>query len=90
MFLLIIIQENAESELRAHSSSVRGNKILDKAPEESMPKTGKLQPFVKEEALVGIYNVCIVFSFYLHKFNYQLNYLYITSDPSTGSFSLHS
>ncbi|KAH1060223.1 hypothetical protein GLYMA_02G137700v4 [Glycine max] len=49
-------KENAESELRAHSSSVRGNKILDKAPEESMPKTGKLQPFVKEEALVGIYN----------------------------------
>ncbi|KAG5023455.1 hypothetical protein JHK85_019797 [Glycine max] len=50
-------KENAESELRAHSSSVRGNKILDKAPEESMPKTGRLQPFVKEEALVGIYNM---------------------------------
>ncbi|KAL1336904.1 hypothetical protein HN51_031336 [Arachis hypogaea] len=49
-------KENAESELRAHSSSVRGNKILDKVPEESMPKTGKLQAFTKEEALVGIYN----------------------------------
>ncbi|XP_061373438.1 BAG-associated GRAM protein 1 [Gastrolobium bilobum] len=49
-------KENAESELRAHSSSVRGSKILEKVPQESMPKTGKLQPFIKEEALVGIYN----------------------------------
>ncbi|OIW10159.1 hypothetical protein TanjilG_27910 [Lupinus angustifolius] len=49
-------KENAESELRAHSSSVRGGKITDKLPEESMPKTGKLQHFIKEEALVGIYN----------------------------------
>ncbi|MED6158066.1 BAG-associated GRAM protein 1 [Stylosanthes scabra] len=49
-------KENAESELRAHSSSVRGTRILDNVPEESMPKTGKLQPFTKEEALVGIYN----------------------------------
>ncbi|KAK7252081.1 hypothetical protein RIF29_35793 [Crotalaria pallida] len=49
-------KENAESELRAHSSSVRGSKILDKVPEQSMSKTGKLQPFIKEEALVGIYN----------------------------------
>ncbi|KAE9597236.1 putative C2 domain, GRAM domain, VASt domain-containing protein [Lupinus albus] len=49
-------KENAESELRAHSSSVRGGKILDKVPEESIPKTAKLQPFIKAEALVGIYN----------------------------------
>ncbi|KAI9081927.1 hypothetical protein K1719_036189 [Acacia pycnantha] len=49
-------KENAESELRAQSSSVRGNKIPDKVPEENMGKTGKSQPFVKEEALVGIYN----------------------------------
>ncbi|XP_028780101.1 BAG-associated GRAM protein 1 isoform X2 [Neltuma alba] len=49
-------KENAESELRAHSSSVRGNKIPDKVPEEKMGKTGTSQPFVKEEALVGIYN----------------------------------
>ncbi|KAF7805311.1 BAG-associated GRAM protein 1 isoform X1 [Senna tora] len=49
-------KENAESELRAHSSSVRGNKILDKVPEENVEKRGKSQPFVKEEALVGIYN----------------------------------
>ncbi|ESW28560.1 hypothetical protein PHAVU_003G296800 [Phaseolus vulgaris] len=49
-------KENAESEQRAHSSSVRGNKLLDKAPIESMSKTGKLPHFIKEEALVGIYN----------------------------------
>ncbi|XP_054811702.1 BAG-associated GRAM protein 1 isoform X2 [Prosopis cineraria] len=49
-------KENAESELRAHSSSVRGNKTPDKVPEGSIGKTGKSQPFVKEEALVGIYN----------------------------------
>ncbi|KAJ1396484.1 VASt domain, partial [Sesbania bispinosa] len=49
-------KESAESELRAHSSSVRRSDILDKVPEASMPKTGKLQPFIKEEALVGIYN----------------------------------
>ncbi|XP_027345796.1 BAG-associated GRAM protein 1 isoform X2 [Abrus precatorius] len=50
-------KENAESELRAHSSSVRGSKVLDKVPEESKPKTGQLQHFIKEEALVGIYNM---------------------------------
>ncbi|RDY06611.1 BAG-associated GRAM protein 1, partial [Mucuna pruriens] len=77
-------KENAESELRAHSSSVRGSKILDKVPEENMPKTGKLQHFVKEEALVGIYNVGIVFSFYPLEFNYQLYYLYITIFPCTA------
>jgi len=55
-----------------------------------MSKTGKLPHFIKEEALVGIYNVGIVFIFYLHEFNYQLNYLYVTSDSSTGAFSLHS
>ncbi|KAI4324362.1 hypothetical protein L6164_023910 [Bauhinia variegata] len=49
-------KENAESELRAHSSSVRGNKLLDEVLEESVPKTGKSQPFVKEECLVGIFN----------------------------------
>ncbi|CAL0313520.1 unnamed protein product [Lupinus luteus] len=49
-------KENTESELHAHSSSAQGGKILDKVPEESIPKTGKLQPFIKAEALVGIYN----------------------------------
>ncbi|CAJ1939337.1 unnamed protein product [Sphenostylis stenocarpa] len=49
-------KENAESEQRAHSSSVRGNKLLEKVPEESMSKTRKLPHFIKEEALVGIYN----------------------------------
>ncbi|XP_014505479.1 BAG-associated GRAM protein 1 isoform X2 [Vigna radiata var. radiata] len=49
-------KENAESEQRAHSSSVRGNKLLDKAPVESISKIGKLPHFIKEEALVGIYN----------------------------------
>ncbi|WJX44308.1 BAG-associated GRAM protein 1, variant 2 [Trifolium repens] len=49
-------KENAESELRAHSSSVRRSNIMDKVPETSMPKARKLQTFTKEEALVGIYN----------------------------------
>jgi len=65
VFSLIIIQENAEPELRALSDSARGSKALDKALEESMPKTEKLQPFIKEEALVGMNDVCIFFSFYL-------------------------
>jgi hypothetical protein len=78
------MQENAESELRAHSSSVRRSNIMDKVPETSMPKARKLQTFTKEEALVGIYNVCIIFSFCLHELNYYFNYLYITSDPSPG------
>ncbi|XP_057417518.1 BAG-associated GRAM protein 1 isoform X2 [Lotus japonicus] len=49
-------KENAESELRAHSSSVKRSKIPDRVPQASLPKTGKHQPFTKEEALVGIYN----------------------------------
>ncbi|RYQ83980.1 hypothetical protein Ahy_B10g102872 isoform A [Arachis hypogaea] len=42
-------KKNIESELQAHSSSIAGHKILDKATEESMPETGKLKPFIKEE-----------------------------------------
>ncbi|CAI8618335.1 unnamed protein product [Vicia faba] len=49
-------KENAESELRAHSSSVRQSAVMDKVPEASMPKVEKLKTFIKEEALVGIYN----------------------------------
>ncbi|KAG6726819.1 hypothetical protein I3842_02G098600 [Carya illinoinensis] len=49
-------REKAESALRAHSSSVRGSKTQAKISEDSMPKTGKLQAFIKEEALVPIYN----------------------------------
>lgn len=57
------IQERAESALRAHSSSVKGSKTQAEIPEDSVPKTGKLPAFIKEEVLVGIYNVCIVLSF---------------------------
>uniref|UniRef100_A0A5B7ALF4 C2 and GRAM domain-containing protein n=1 Tax=Davidia involucrata TaxID=16924 RepID=A0A5B7ALF4_DAVIN len=49
-------KEKAQSALRAHSSSIRGGKRQVKVPEESVPKTGKFQPFIKEEVLVGIYN----------------------------------
>ncbi|KAJ7947453.1 BAG-associated GRAM protein 1 [Quillaja saponaria] len=49
-------KEKAESALRAHSSSIKGNKMPDKVPEEIIPKTGKLQAFIKEEALVSIHN----------------------------------
>ncbi|KAK3444221.1 hypothetical protein EUGRSUZ_L00003 [Eucalyptus grandis] len=48
-------KEKVESELRAHSSSVRGSRRSLKIPEDSVIKTGKLQPFIKEEVLVEIY-----------------------------------
>ncbi|XP_059655176.1 BAG-associated GRAM protein 1 isoform X1 [Cornus florida] len=49
-------KENEQSALRAHSSSVRGGKRQVKVPEETTPKTGKFQPFIKEEVVNGIYN----------------------------------
>lgn len=49
-----------ESALRAHSSSVRGSRRSLKTPEDSVSKTGKLQPFIKEEVVVGIYKVSII------------------------------
>lgn len=54
------IQERADSELRAHSSSVRGNRSEAEIPEDIASKTGKIQPFIKEEVLVSIYNVCVL------------------------------
>ncbi|KAK7822897.1 bag-associated gram protein 1 [Quercus suber] len=47
--------EKAESALRAHSSSTRRSKTQVEIPED-VPKTGKVQVFIKEEALVGICN----------------------------------
>ncbi|XWS09426.1 hypothetical protein CRYUN_Cryun40dG0083700 [Craigia yunnanensis] len=49
-------KERAESELRADSSSIRGSRRKAKAPQDSASKTEKLQAFIKEEVLVGIYN----------------------------------
>ncbi|KAM7486657.1 hypothetical protein LguiA_002666 [Lonicera macranthoides] len=49
-------KEKEQSAIRAHSSSVRGGKRQVKIPEESAPKSGKLQPFIREEVLVGIYD----------------------------------
>ncbi|GFS45948.1 C2 domain-containing protein [Actinidia rufa] len=49
-------KEKEQSALRAHSSSARGSKRRANIPEESVPKTLKFQPFVKEEVLVAIYN----------------------------------
>ncbi|KAH9605840.1 hypothetical protein KSS87_007100 [Heliosperma pusillum] len=49
----------ALSALRAHStnsSSSRANRKQPKVVEESLPKIDKFQPFVKEEALVSVYN----------------------------------
>ncbi|KAK8471697.1 hypothetical protein PHAVU_003G296600 [Phaseolus vulgaris] len=57
--MLEVEKENGLAELCAHSSCGRGSKILDKAFEESMPKTGKLQPIIQGEALVGINNEVI-------------------------------
>ena len=63
IFLISDIQEKAESALRAHSSSTRRSKTQVEIPED-VPKTGKVQVFIKEEALVGICNVCIVLFLY--------------------------
>lgn len=49
-------KEKEQSALRAQSSSVRSSKSQAKITEESVPKTLKFQPFVKEEALVSIHN----------------------------------
>ena len=55
-----LMQERAESALRADSSSNRGTRRKANAPQDSASKTEKLQAFIKEEVLVGIYNVCII------------------------------
>ncbi|XP_024043902.1 BAG-associated GRAM protein 1 isoform X4 [Citrus clementina] len=49
-------KEKAESALRAHSSSIGGSRRQAKIVEETVTKPEKLQPFIKEEVLVGIYN----------------------------------
>ncbi|GMH08691.1 hypothetical protein Nepgr_010531 [Nepenthes gracilis] len=46
----------ALSALRAHSSSIEGSQRHVKSSEESIPETGKFQPFIKDEALVNIFN----------------------------------
>ncbi|KAL2920836.1 BAG-associated GRAM protein 1 [Bienertia sinuspersici] len=58
-FLVMLEAEKkakALSELRAHSSSKRASQKQLKVLEENIPKVDKFQPFVKEEALVSIYN----------------------------------
>ncbi|XP_056695376.1 BAG-associated GRAM protein 1 isoform X2 [Spinacia oleracea] len=59
-FLVMLEAEKkakALSELRAHSSSkLAGQQKSEKVLEEIIPKTDKFQPFVKDEALVSIYN----------------------------------
>lgn len=49
-------KERAESALRAHSSSIRSGTRQANIPEDVVQKAGKLQAFIKEEVLVGIYN----------------------------------
>ncbi|KAF5942725.1 hypothetical protein HYC85_020367 [Camellia sinensis] len=55
--ILTVIQEKEQSALHAQSSSVRSSKSQAKITEESVPKTVKFQPFIKEEALVSIHNI---------------------------------
>ncbi|KAL5848404.1 hypothetical protein ACOSQ4_006417 [Xanthoceras sorbifolium] len=50
------VEERAESALRARSSSVKGSQGQAKIPEDNVSKMEKLQAFIKEEVLVGIYN----------------------------------
>ncbi|NP_001141459.1 BAG-associated GRAM protein 1 [Zea mays] len=49
-------QERAQSALRAHSSSRKNSKKEINVPEDCAALTGKLQPFVKEEVLVPVFN----------------------------------
>ncbi|KAG8369407.1 hypothetical protein BUALT_Bualt14G0007900 [Buddleja alternifolia] len=49
-------KEKEQSALRAHSSSSGSSKKQTKAAEESVANIEKFQPFIKEEALSGIYN----------------------------------
>ncbi|THG09111.1 hypothetical protein TEA_014891 [Camellia sinensis var. sinensis] len=51
-----LVIEKEQSALRAQSSSIRSSKSQAKIAEESVPKTVKFQPFIKEEALVSIHN----------------------------------
>lgn len=58
-FLVMLEAEKkakALSEIRAHSSSKRTGQQKPKVLEENISKTDKFQPFVKDEALVSIYN----------------------------------
>ncbi|PWZ37001.1 BAG-associated GRAM protein 1 [Zea mays] len=49
-------QERAQSALRAHSSSRKNSKKEINIPEDCAALTGQLQPFVKEEVLVPVFN----------------------------------
>ncbi|PAN13375.1 hypothetical protein PAHAL_2G332000 [Panicum hallii] len=49
-------QERAQSALRAHSSSRKNSKKEINVPEDCAALTGQLQPFVKEEVLVPVFN----------------------------------
>ncbi|RLN33390.1 C2 and GRAM domain-containing protein [Panicum miliaceum] len=49
-------QERAQSALRAHSSSRKNSKKDINVPEDCAALTGQLQPFVKEEVLVPVFN----------------------------------
>ncbi|KAF5954600.1 hypothetical protein HYC85_007456, partial [Camellia sinensis] len=55
--ILTVIQEKEQSTLRAQSNFVRSSKSQAKITEESVPKSVKFQPFIKEEALVSIHNI---------------------------------
>ncbi|KAK3129719.1 hypothetical protein QOZ80_6BG0483750 [Eleusine coracana subsp. coracana] len=49
-------QERAQSALRAHSSSRKNSKKDVNVPEDCAALTGQLQPFVKEDVLVPVFN----------------------------------
>ncbi|RZC64197.1 hypothetical protein C5167_025945 [Papaver somniferum] len=72
-----LMKENAQSALRAHSSSVRASGPV-KVPEQNVPKPVKYQAFVREEVLVGIYNddfPCTAEQFFLVLMSDDSNFL---------------
>ncbi|EPS64238.1 hypothetical protein M569_10543 [Genlisea aurea] len=50
------VQENEQSALRAHSSSLQGVRRISSIPEENLATAKTLQPFIKEDVISEIFN----------------------------------
>lgn len=64
-----LIQEWQQSEMRAHS--MRNWRVETPPPEQKVDVATKVEPFVKEEVLVSIYNVRST-KFILHYFHFVI------------------
>lgn len=57
--LVDFVKEEKQPALHADSGSVRGSKSESGTSEENVTKPENFQPFIKEEVLTKIFNVCI-------------------------------